>query len=417
MVQIDPESLPQGTPASYTFRYIDITSVAGGRLRLPDEETQYRNAPSRARRIVRDRDVIMSTVRPNLKAFVYCGLPDGNYIASTGFAVLRAINGNDPGYVLYSILSDPLSRQIDRLVVGSNYPAINTPDLKRLQVSAFSPPEQHRIAKILSSVDDAIERTEALIAKYQQIKAGLMHDLFTRGVTPDGHLRPPRSDAPKLYRKSPLGWIPEGWQTVMLGKLAEIVSGVTLGSKDDSPARIEVPYLRVANVQDGFLDLSEIKTVKIPAALAEKLYLRRGDVLMNEGGDFDKLGRGTVWNEEISPCVHQNHVFRVRPAAGDLRSEYLALWSQSEFGKKYFVFSSKQSTNLASINSTQLNRFLVALPSPSEQRRIEERLQFSNARIETLQIERDKLRLVKQGLMHDLLAGRVRVKIEELAAT
>jgi type I restriction enzyme S subunit len=173
-----------------------------------------------------------------------------------------------------------------------------------------------------------------------------------------------------------------------------------------------VPYLRVANVQDGYLDLGEIKTVRIAPTLAEKLLLRRGDVLMNEGGDFDKLGRGTVWNDEISPCVHQNHVFRVRPNSGDLRSTYLALWSQSEFGKKYFVLSSKQSTNLASINSTQLKRFLVALPSPEEQRRIESRLSAANLRVEAFRRERDKMSVLKDGLVHDLLTGRIRVNVK-----
>ena len=119
---------------------------------------------------------------------------------------------------------------------------------------------------------------------------------------------------------------------------------------------IQVPYLRVANVQeDGYLDLSDVKLVKVSLKLCEKLLLQDGDVLMNEGGDYDKLGRGTVWKGEIHPCIHQNHVFRVRPKTKKLRSEYLAFWSQSEFGKKYFILSSKQSTNLASINSTQLH--------------------------------------------------------------
>ncbi len=270
---------------------------------------------------------------------------------------------------------------------------------------------QRRIAEILSTLDEAIERTEGLIGKLQQIKAGLMHDLFTRGVTPAGHLRPPRDQAPHLYKHSPLGWIPNEWEVKNLGALAEIVSGVTLGSKAEVTDEVGVPYLRVANVQDGYFDLADVKTIRVSRAQFEKLQLRFGDVLMNEGGDFDKLGRGSVWEEEIKPCIHQNHVFRVRPRDGRLRSYYLAFWSQSEAGKKYFVLSSKQSTNLASINSTQLNRFPIALPTATEQERIETRIFAMNDRADSLTNELAKLRQQKHGLMHDLLTGRVRVPV------
>ncbi len=269
--------------------------------------------------------------------------------------------------------------------------------------------QQRRIAEILGTVDEVIEATEALIAKQQQVKAGLMHDLFTRGVTSTGALRPPPAEAPHLYQDSPLGPIPKEWAVESLGALAEIVSGVTLSAKTEVNGGIEVPYLRVANVQDGYLDLSEIKTVRVSLVQLEKLNLRAGDVLMNEGGDFDKLGRGTVWNEEISPCVHQNHVFRVRPHTDHLLSRYLAFWSQSTQGKKYFVVNSKQSTNLASINSTQLHRFPVALPRVDEQREIETRIlaQTDITAAETAHLA--KLRQEKQGLMQDLLTGRVPV--------
>ncbi len=264
-------------------------------------------------------------------------------------------------------------------------------------------PQQRRIAEILGTVDEAIEQTEALIAKQQQVKAGLMHDLFTRGLTPDGQLRPTRTEAPDLYHETPLGWLPKEWPVESLGVLAEIVSGVTLSAKTEAGFGIQVPYLRVANVQDGYLDLSEIKTVRVSSVQLEKLRLRAGDVLMNEGGDFDKLGRGTVWNEEISPCIHQNHVFRVRPRTDRLRSRYLAFWSQSTQGKKFFVLNSKQSTNLASINSMQLHRFPVVLPKLDEQREIETRIlaQTDITAAETAHL--GKLCQLRQGLMQALL--------------
>jgi type I restriction enzyme S subunit len=316
---------------------------------------------------------------------------------------------------LYYLLCLPEYRShMLRIARGTTVLMLDMHAIKRIPIRApEAKAEQDRIAEILSTLDEAIEQTKALIAKHQQIKAGLMHDLFTRGVTPDGHLRPTHDQAPDLYKESPLGWIPREWDVKLLGALAEIVSGVTLGAKGEISDEVGVPYLRVANVQDGYFDLTEVKTIHVSRSQFEKLQLRYGDVLMNEGGDFDKLGRGSVWLEEIKPCIHQNHVFRVRPRDSKLRSYYLAFWSQSEMGKKYFVLNSKQSTNLASINSTQLNRFPVALPSSIEQERIETRIVELNSYADSLEQEHAKLRQQKNGLMHDLLTGRVRVKFSE----
>jgi len=134
---------------------------------------------------------------------------------------------------------------------------------------------------------------------------------------------------------------------------------------------------------------------------------------MNEGGNFDKLGRGAVWSGEIEDCIHQNHVFRVRTESSSLLPYFLAFYSESSFGKKYFLISSKQSTNLASINSTQLNAYPIALPSREEQQAIIVRISAANSRIEQIKAEAGKLRNQKSGLMHDLLTGKVPVKVEE----
>ena len=296
---------------------------------------------------------------------------------------------------------------------GSTFAAVSTDDVKTVPIPVFKPEKQEKIATVLSGIDTAIEKTEALIAKFQQIKAGLMHDLFTRGVLPNGQLRPPREQAPELYQETAIGWIPREWGVRNLGSMARIVSGVTLGSQKDGSGGLEVPYLRVANVQDGYFDLAEIKTVRVTRRELEQLRLQVGDVLMNEGGDFDKLGRGAVWSGEIEDCVHQNHVFRVRTDSSSLLPYFLAFYSESSFGKKYFLISSKQSTNLASINSTQLNAYPIALPSREEQRAIIERISAANSRIEKMKAEAGKLRNQKSGLMHDLLTGKVPVKVED----
>jgi type I restriction enzyme, S subunit len=159
------------------------------------------------------------------------------------------------------------------------------------------------------------------------------------------------------------------WPTVRLDDVANIQTGVAKGNKAKDGS-IFISYLRVANVQDGFVDLSEIKEIEIDPVELDRYRLRPGDVLFTEGGDYDKLGRGTVWHGQVDPCLHQNHVFAVRVHEDKLLPEFLAYLASSAIGKKYFVSCSKQSTNLASINSTQLRHFPIPLPSLSEQRLI-----------------------------------------------
>jgi type I restriction enzyme S subunit len=170
---------------------------------------------------------------------------------------------------------------------------------------------------------------------------------------------------------------------------------------------IRLPYLRVANVQDGFLDLSEIKEVVIERSQIPRYSLRFGDVLMTEGGDFDKLGRGFIWHDEIPNCLHQNHIFVVRPN-GSLLSHFLASLTSSDYGRSYFQSCSKQSTNLASINSSQLKAFPVPLPPKAEQQAIVAVLSTWDLGIRQFSdLIAAKLRL-KQGLMQQLLTGKRR---------
>ncbi len=341
-------------------------------------------------------------------------IPHRPSLTSNFFRFIRPVESVDARFLLFQLIALNRSSSIWKYQQ-------QTTGLINLKVEDYlghkiwrpSLAHQKKIAAILTSIDSAIEKTEALIAKYQQIKAGLMHDLFTRGVLPNGQLRPPRRETPDLYQETAIGWIPKEWDVAKLGAMAKIVSGVTLGAKESPSNTIEAPYLRVANVQDGYLDLNEIKTVSISRKTLEYLRLLPGDVLMNEGGDFDKLGRGAVWAGEIEVCVHQNHVFRVRTDPNKLLPHYLALYSESSFGKKYFLLSSKQSTNLASINSTQLNAYPIAKPDPSEQQEIVTRLDGVNRRIMALRIETDKLRCQKSGLMQDLLTGKVEVQVNE----
>jgi type I restriction enzyme S subunit len=164
--------------------------------------------------------------------------------------------------------------------------------------------------------------------------------------------------------------LPEGWVWASLDMLGEIASGVAKGTKRDAEVEVrEVPYLRVANVQRGFLDLSEVKTILATERDIAELTLQAGDILFNEGGDRDKLGRGWVWRNEVENCIHQNHVFRMRPFLPEVLPELISHHGNT-FGKTWFQSAGKQTTNLASINMTMLRMFPVPLGPADEQREL-----------------------------------------------
>ena len=207
--------------------------------------------------------------------------------------------------------------------------------------------------------------------------------------------------------------LPEGWQRVPLHEVAEVRTGLAKG-KQGLRDPVTLPYLRVANVQDGYFDLDEVKTIAVERADVERYALRAGDVLMTEGGDFDKLGRGAVWGAQIPVCLHQNHVFVVRPHAGVLDAHYLSALSASAHGRNYFMGCAKRSTNLASINSSQLKAFPVLLPPIEEQRAMARLFGVWDEAIDLHERELVRLRKEKAALMHDLISGRRRVPSHRL---
>lgn len=202
--------------------------------------------------------------------------------------------------------------------------------------------------------------------------------------------------------------MPNGWKRLPLQIVAEVRSGVAKG-KSSLKDPITVPYLRVANVQDGHINLDEVKEIEIESEKLERYSLKFGDVLMNEGGDFDKLGRGDVWLGQIDPCLHQNHVFAVRPQQQVLDSFFLAALAASNYGKTYFLSCAKRSTNLASINSSQIKEFPVLVPPIDEQKKIAKILSTWEEAISTAQQLLDSSQQQKKALAQKLLTGKQRL--------
>ncbi len=339
------ESQNPADSSSDDFHYIDISSVDNitKRVHLPSL-VPVNEAPSRARQIVRPNDVLVSTVRPSLNAVAK--VPDNltRPFASTGFCVLRAKEPLlDPNFLFHFTISDFFVSRLVNCQKGGSYPAVTDGDILAQTIPLPPLSEQQRIVDILQEAEEIRRLRAQAEAKTAELIPAIFHDRFVR-------------DQAHEYQP--------------LHKLAEVVSGVAIGRKSRGMA-IEVPYIRVANVQAGYIDLTEIKTTPTTENEIEQYALQNGDVLLTEGGDFDKLGRGALWEGQVSPCIHQNHVFRVRPNREKLLPRFFAHYLQSAKAKGYFLRCAKKTTNLASINLTQLMALPVPVVSIEEQEAFE----------------------------------------------
>ncbi|XOB94244.1 restriction endonuclease subunit S [Pseudomonadota bacterium 24LQ007] len=196
------------------------------------------------------------------------------------------------------------------------------------------------------------------------------------------------------YKNSNIEWIgevPAHWRVASLRWYASIQGGVAKGKNYNAETPVvDLPYLRVANVQNGFCDLSSVSTVTVAVSEVDRYRLHPGDVLMNEGGDNDKLGRGAVWQGQVENCLHQNHVFAIRPNR-HLLPYWLSMFTRSAAARSYFYLYSKQSTNLASISSSNVMSCPLPFPSTQEQRQILGFLDHETAKIDALIREQERL--------------------------
>lgn len=202
-----------------------------------------------------------------------------------------------------------------------------------------------------------------------------------------------------------------GWVWGSLDMLGEIASGIAKGTKRDADVQVrEVPYLRVANVQRGYLDLSEVKTILATERDIAELTLQAGDILFNEGGDRDKLGRGWVWRNEVANCIHQNHVFRMRPYLPEVLPELISHHGNT-FGKTWFQNAGKQTTNLASINMTMLRMFPVPVGPAEEQRellnQLELQIEHLNRQEQAVELGLKQSSAQRQNILRAAFAGQL----------
>jgi type I restriction enzyme S subunit len=273
--------------------------------------------------------------------------------------------------------------------------------------------KRYRASVLKAACEGRLVPTEAELARrdgreYEPASVLLKRIQAERAATPK---KPGKAKDAIALDTSELPILPEGWAWTTLADIADIKGGVTKGQKrKNGDATRDVPYLRVANVQRGYLDLSEIKTIPAIEVEIEQLRLQKGDILFNEGGDRDKLGRGWIWQDQLPECIHQNHVFRARLLDASIRPKFVS-WYGNTFGQRYFMDQGKQTTNLASINITKLSALPVPLPPNAEQERIAEEVERRLSVIEQMEalVETNLKRAetLRQSILRMAFSGRL----------
>ncbi|WP_189774858.1 restriction endonuclease subunit S [Streptomyces tauricus] len=315
--------------------------------------SELTDAPQRAEsldayKVCRKGDIVFNKMKIRSGAM---GVAHEDGLVTYHYEVMRPRQGMDPRYIVHLMKSSWFTSELiarERgISAGGEHGGIRTTEvpftvLRTIDVLLPEIDEQRAIAGYLdretSRIDTLIEEQQRLIEMLRERRAAVIASTLAK-----------LSDA-----------------MTRLKYVSTIQTGVTLSGAGDS-ADAEWPYLRVANVQVGYVDLGMIKTVRIPSERAVRSMLQRGDVLMTEGGDIDKLGRGALWHGDLPNMLHQNHIFAVRPNES-LDSEFLVYWLDGPVARAYFRTTAKQTTNLAATNKWTVGNLPIALPPIEDQR-------------------------------------------------
>jgi type I restriction enzyme, S subunit len=402
-----PRGMSSATVDSIPFAPMDLIPQGGAfdasyQLRRRDEITSGT--------YFEKGDVLVAKITPsfeNGKQSLAQNLPAASGYATTEVIPLRPrVAGQDPRVLFFYLLHpDVRSAVAERMEGSTGRQRVPENALLDLVYPQIDEDEQSIIGDVLWLLQRSIQAEDRSRINLAVLKRSAMRELFTRGLRGG------------IQRESDFGRVPEAWQTVALDDCAVVQTGVAKGRTFADAEMVEVPYLRVANVQDGHLDLREMKLIRIRRSELERYQLHTGDVVLTEGGDFDKLGRGFIWRGELALCVHQNHVFAVRPDRKRLVPEYFAYLAQSEYGRAYFLKVAHKTTNLACINSTKLKAFPVLIPPTlDEQREIAEILDAIDRKIDLHKRKRVVLEKLFKALLHKLMTGEIRVADLDLSA-
>lgn len=391
--------------------YERLALTMGGVIKRPkDDSDGLQPKEFDSYQILRENDFVfkmidlqnVSTSRVGLSP--YTGLVSPAYIRFT-----PKNEGQYSQFVYYYLMCLYYNQVFNNLGGNGVRSAISAKDMGEFVIPFPDGAEQKKICAMLDEkfahVDSLIANVQAQIEKLKAYKQSLITEVVTKGLDPNA----PMKDSGVEW----IGKIPAHWGTAKLQYCAELRSGITLGKKYPKDIKlVERPYLRVANVQSGGVTLENIKTVQVTEEEDAQYRLTAGEVLMTEGGDRDKLGRGCVWNGQIEPCLHQNHIFALRTSK-NLDPQFLSYVTASKIGRVYFDITAIKTTNLACTNSSKVLAFKLPLPPITEQQRITVHLNNRCAQIDQLislkESKIEKLQQYKRSLIYEYVTGKKEV--------
>ncbi len=396
-VLVNPESLKNSIGDDFTIDYIDIESVKVGKI-TATKQFQFKDAPSRARRIVRKDDVIISTVRPNLKSVAKIKIEKDNLICSTGFSVLRKKQNINSEYLYQFALSDIFTKQLVDKTVGSNYPAVNSNDIKETYIFIPTINEQQKIAEILSTVDSQIDDTDKLIEKTKELKKGLMQRLLTKGI---GHSE---------FKKSEVGEIPVEWKVDKISNLVNhLKSGLSRSLKEEN---VGIPCIRSNNIKDNKLDLNDLKywyEKDDKGANIEDYILKDGDIIINFINSMSQIGKGCIFNRGDLRSIYTTNLLRIQVDNTKMINKFFNYYIQTERYKREVMLITKPAVNQASFTTVEYKAIKFPVPRLDEQIQIVNILSSVDTQISEYENKKLKLEELKKGLMQQLLTGKIRV--------
>ncbi|MGQ7262931.1 restriction endonuclease subunit S [Vreelandella sp. V005] len=314
---------------------------------------------------------------------------------------------NDPIFVFYCIKHN--INKLKAISGATTIPIVNKNTFGNIKIKTPDKKVQTIIANILDTLDTQIRQTEAIIAKLQQIKQGLLHDLLTRGIDENGQLRPPYEQAPELYKASPLGWIPKEWEVLRLTTLSE--NGLSNGVFKE-PKRVGkgVPLVNVADLYRGDrLALEGCELFDASPGEVKRYGARKGDIFFTRSSlKLEGIAQTSYLNSEAKSAVYECHVMRLRPKKSLVFPRYLKEWCVGNFARKHFMEHAKQVT-MTTISQDGIAGLLCPKPDLDEQEKCVAMIESHESRILKELNLVEKLKKQKAGLMDDLLTGRVRV--------
>lgn len=402
---INELSLPSNTDANYKFKYIPIEFVSTNHIDYGNcESFRFVDAPGRARRIVRENDILISSVRPNLKSFAVFKKPDdSNWICSTGFYVLTAKEESDNLFSYYELLSEIGESQFYSYVAGSNYPAIGDGDIRNMKLMfPKDKSEQSAIAAILSKVDEAIASVQASIAAAERLKKSLMQNLLSGRMKPDGTLR--KED--EFYVDEKFGRVPKGWEVKKLKDIADIQRG-KFGHRPRNDERFyngEYPFVQTNDVVESVFYLKKASQTLNELGIYVSKCFPSGTIIMTIAAN---IGFVAITNYKV---YFPDSLIGINANEQIILSTYMLLQLMG-----YKNILDAQATESAQKNINYSNLFPLLIPYPTdkqEQKQIVERIKKVFDTIENKQKKIAVLERLKKSLMQNLLTGRVRVNKE-----